>query len=971
MRGVRVVVFARVALTILLRRATMRTATETEGTGMKKRLVAKAAALLVLLNLFCTLAIGQVAADSAPITGAALQFTDAGDILLQYVTRDGTAAKLVNGNQLYAFDVASNTITVEYTFPETVYNRDYSGGYIASQDTPHVYLDEAAGRLYYGYNEFTNTYAEDEIVHLLVYDLETAALVSEITLSGHILDCVGADKEGRLFVATDDRTRAGEESRELLVLSADGEELCRTTLAYAINEFSGFCDDGTFYYIDEYVAYSAYGYANLMGRLKKASFKDGALTMQETYIRYAKNIYFGDYSRCVELVDDTYLVTFDGLIIPLSGITDDSYSYVLQAVKDLEMGSEYDYVYGAGANTLIADDLVYTLSDNQTILVYSLSTGDKLQRYRAEHAIFNMKWLGNTLLLLETDGTNFYYEQVRLKDFEAVGTTTYDMNTFSVYRDRTAADIAKAFAEAAPADNEATLYAATGSGTAPYRESTLTDETKANAVNLSNYFRWLAGLTTFANAEEDAWTNAAKGAVLLSASEFSHTPAQPEDMDEAFYTAALTGTSSSSIAMNGYGNQKKLLVTLRQFMDDLSYTMPGHRNNFLTRNATDIAYGIFGGYVCQTVGYEGSPNPQGTAEQNNEAAYAWPAPGAFPAEELSTGAYWTVNLNTDKLSLSNQGLVVTIEDMDSGERWTRATAADGLESTSFWGRYISFAPPEIDENSYAGKRYRVTLTNLADADGLPAELSYTVEFFSYETTPFVLDGKTYRCDRFGQLTEIQDISDKTITLSYDKTTYSGIAQKPTVTIEGLVSGTDYTVSYADNIDVGTAQVTVQGVGRYAGTITATFVIEAADIAAETVRVFPPVVLYDGEEHRPSVTIADLTEGIDFTVTYPADVVSVGEKALVITGIGNYTGTAAATFRITEDASEVTGVLGDVNGDGVVNTTDARLTLQYAVGKIGEGDLDLSVADVNRSEAVDTTDARLILQKAVGKIEDFD
>ena len=63
-------------------------------------------------------------------------------------------------------------------------------------------------------------------------------------------------------------------------------------------------------------------------------------------------------------------------------------------------------------------------------------------------------------------------------------------------------------------------------------------------------------------------------------------------------------------------------------------------------------------------------------------------------------------------------------------------------------------------------------------------------------------------------------------------------------------------------------------------------------------------------------------------------------------------------------------LGDVDGDGKVTTTDARLALQYAAKKIdGEG-LDLWAADVDTEEGVTTTDARLILQYAAKKIDSF-
>lgn len=64
------------------------------------------------------------------------------------------------------------------------------------------------------------------------------------------------------------------------------------------------------------------------------------------------------------------------------------------------------------------------------------------------------------------------------------------------------------------------------------------------------------------------------------------------------------------------------------------------------------------------------------------------------------------------------------------------------------------------------------------------------------------------------------------------------------------------------------------------------------------------------------------------------------------------------------------LMGDVDGDGNITSTDARLTLQYYVGKIDEWDLDLTVANVDSDGEITSTDARLILQYYVGKIEDF-
>ncbi len=63
-------------------------------------------------------------------------------------------------------------------------------------------------------------------------------------------------------------------------------------------------------------------------------------------------------------------------------------------------------------------------------------------------------------------------------------------------------------------------------------------------------------------------------------------------------------------------------------------------------------------------------------------------------------------------------------------------------------------------------------------------------------------------------------------------------------------------------------------------------------------------------------------------------------------------------------------LGDVDENGEIDSTDARLTLQYAVGKIGATKLNVALANVDGKNEVDSTDARLILQYAVEKIPAF-
>ena len=76
-----------------------------------------------------------------------------------------------------------------------------------------------------------------------------------------------------------------------------------------------------------------------------------------------------------------------------------------------------------------------------------------------------------------------------------------------------------------------------------------------------------------------------------------------------------------------------------------------------------------------------------------------------------------------------------------------------------------------------------------------------------------------------------DISSCTVTLSDESLTYTGSSLRPTATVKSgdktLAAGTDFTVSYKDNVKEGTATVTITGAGNYTGIINTTFTITAA------------------------------------------------------------------------------------------------------------------------------------------------
>ena len=80
--------------------------------------------------------------------------------------------------------------------------------------------------------------------------------------------------------------------------------------------------------------------------------------------------------------------------------------------------------------------------------------------------------------------------------------------------------------------------------------------------------------------------------------------------------------------------------------------------------------------------------------------------------------------------------------------------------------------------------------------------------------------------------EIKDPTDITkcsVKLNFTTATYNGNAKRPGVTVKTpkgttLKKGTNYTVTYSNNVKPGTATVTIKGIGKYEGTIKKTLKI---------------------------------------------------------------------------------------------------------------------------------------------------
>lgn len=248
----------------------------------------------------------------------------------------------------------------------------------------------------------------------------------------------------------------------------------------------------------------------------------------------------------------------------------------------------------------------------------------------------------------------------------------------------------------------------------------------------------------------------------------------------------------------------------------------------------------------------------------------------------------------------------------------KVTASCESESTIYTAEAtFTVEPREIEakdvafdkELTYTGNELTQTVTVTVNGKTLTVGTDYTVsdltgtEPGSYPVTVTGTGNYTGTVTKSFEIAKA-DISSAAITYDAGPYGYTGKEWNPEVAVSfndaALTADTDYTVSYENNINAGTAKIIITGIGdHFTGSTEKTFTINSAEISGCT---FAPIadVTYNTKAHTPEVTVAisgrTLEADKDYTVSYASNV-NAGTATVTVTGKGNFTGSANTTFTI--------------------------------------------------------------------------
>ncbi len=216
-----------------------------------------------------------------------------------------------------------------------------------------------------------------------------------------------------------------------------------------------------------------------------------------------------------------------------------------------------------------------------------------------------------------------------------------------------------------------------------------------------------------------------------------------------------------------------------------------------------------------------------------------------------------------------------------------------------------------------------------------------------------------------ELTVTLAMSDSSVevTLSQASYAYNSRQQKPTPTVtlkgstsDALTFGTDYTVSYKDNVNAGSAAVVINGVGVYSGTVEKTFTITPAEV---TIRV-----------EDTTIAVGDAvpeTFACEMTGFYNGDEEKVTEITFSYTDAAGNTATVSTdktgTYTITPGSADVGGnyTVGE-NGylPGTLTVAEERVIYIVTFNMMGHG----------TDSAVSVRSGQLITEPAVPTADGF-
>ena len=427
---------------------------------------------------------------------------------------------------------------------------------------------------------------------------------------------------------------------------------------------------------------------------------------------------------------------------------------------------------------------------------------------------------------------------------------------------------------------------------------------QAAVDGVSSYIAGSTDITKFETYDLNANTalllfTALKGQVKFTNAAADHTKFAVKEKDATFLSRLETNLKGTFKSVNGNEGYTGATV-LDAIVEALNKLDSGFRSNLqivLAHSDIDLFEKGQFSYTVDTIenqtytGSEIKPAPVVKAKLN----------GSTVEVTLTAGKDYDVSYLNNK-DVGNATVNITMKGIYAGD-----TATKGFQILPKTGEY-SIEP--IKPQTYTGSPITPDITVKDGETKLTLDTDYTVAYGNNTnagTATVTVSFKGNYANPATPLTATFVIGPKTGTYSIDpidKQTYTGSPITPVITVKDgeteLTLDKDYTVEYGNNTNAGTATVTVNFKGNYAGSANSTFIIERKDGSACIISAIDDQK-HTGSAITPEIKVLDGTKPVDssnYTVKYENNI-AIGTATVTVTfkDDGNYSGEISTTFKI--------------------------------------------------------------------------
>jgi len=300
----------------------------------------------------------------------------------------------------------------------------------------------------------------------------------------------------------------------------------------------------------------------------------------------------------------------------------------------------------------------------------------------------------------------------------------------------------------------------------------------------------------------------------------------------------------------------------------------------------------------------------------------------YAATDNTNAATATINLTISAKDISATNVAIDPDEFNyNGKAQTPAvTVKDTVRGTE---QTLTAYDKDHPNNPYDYTvSYRNNTNVSTDTDKAYVDVTGHGNYTGTKSVPFTI--------KAADLSKTDISSGLTITGINDKGyAYTGSEIKPAITVKNgtttLRPGTDYTLTYSNNINPGQATITITGKGSYTNSCDVHFTINKADLDGVTISSIPDQT-YNGDQIIPDVTVKKgnitLVKDTDYSVaTIPSSATDAGSYKLIITAIGgSFSGSREVPFKIVpKSLSGATFDIGETTGGSFTEKTSFDYT----------------------------------------------